>query len=377
MSNIQDVTSAGQKASFAYEKLIELLVMSAVKPGSAFVWGCDYRIPMMHGLLEADYVDQIRMSATYRETVFAQEYLSLWGGGSEDSWFNYERTMRHRRLKNPEVQAQKNPRNRDTFYLIGVDVARQRAQSVFTVARVSPRRDRFINNIVNIYATEGQPFDVQAGMLKHLISLFGPREVVIDATGIGQGLLDAMAKETFYNGKVYPAYGTHNVEEWQLPPNLKHNNILYALVATASLNSEIHANCYTLMDRGQVRFLITEQEAKSSLLETKVGQNMSANERILRIGPHERTTMLFEEMANLRAVPTNDGKVKLEPIIKRMTKDKFSSFEYLLYRSKALEGEFYKNKYRSGEIYLKTLAFSGTKKNKNRGGVGRWGRKQR
>lgn len=33
------ITSAGQKISFAYEKLVELLVMSAVLPKSAFVWG--------------------------------------------------------------------------------------------------------------------------------------------------------------------------------------------------------------------------------------------------------------------------------------------------------------------------------------------------
>ena len=51
---------------------------------------------------------------------------------------------------------------------------------------------------------------------------------------------------------------------------------------------------------GRVRFLIKEQEAKSALLATKIGQKMSSLQRIERLMPHELTTRLFEEMANLR-----------------------------------------------------------------------------
>jgi hypothetical protein len=36
------------------------------------------------------------------------------------------------------------------------------------------------------------------------------------------------------------------------------------------------------------------------LLSTKKGQKMSSEQRIKRLMPHEMTTKLFEEMANLR-----------------------------------------------------------------------------
>jgi hypothetical protein len=66
------------------------------------------------------------------------------------------------------------------------------------------------------------------------------------------------------------------------------------------LNSKIHGNAYTRLNGGLVRFLIKEQEAKNALLSTKVGQKMTTEKRIKRLMPHEMTTKLFEEMANLR-----------------------------------------------------------------------------
>ena len=50
------ITSAGTKGTYAYEKLIETFIQSIIAPESAFVWGCDYRVPMMHGLLNRKFI---------------------------------------------------------------------------------------------------------------------------------------------------------------------------------------------------------------------------------------------------------------------------------------------------------------------------------
>ena len=71
------ITSAGVKGSFAYEKLIELFVQSIVSPKTTFVWGCDYRVPMLHGLLNKTFVEELKISPTYKEDSFAREYLSI------------------------------------------------------------------------------------------------------------------------------------------------------------------------------------------------------------------------------------------------------------------------------------------------------------
>jgi hypothetical protein len=68
---------------------------------------------------------------------------------------------------------------------------------------------------------------------------------------------------------------------------------------------------------------------------------MTTEERIKRIMPHELTTKLFEEMANLRLHKTGLD-IVLEQINPRFPKDKYSAFAYGLWRIKELEEENYK-----------------------------------
>ena len=67
------MTSAGQKHSYAYQKLIEILVLEIITPRSAFVWGCDYRVPIHFGLLDKTFLKEIKMSSTYKDDTFARE----------------------------------------------------------------------------------------------------------------------------------------------------------------------------------------------------------------------------------------------------------------------------------------------------------------
>jgi hypothetical protein len=74
------------------------------------------------------------------------------------------------------------------------------------------------------------------------------------------------------------------------------------------------------------------------LLSTKKGQRMSSEQRIKRLMPHEMTTKLFEEMANLRLKKTTSSSdITLEQINARFPKDKYSAFSYGLWRIKELE----------------------------------------
>lgn len=70
-------TSAGVKTSFAYDILIDCLEDSIIHPDSTFVFGCDYRVPVMHGLLDKTYVNKLRTSPSYTEESFAREYRQI------------------------------------------------------------------------------------------------------------------------------------------------------------------------------------------------------------------------------------------------------------------------------------------------------------
>ena len=71
------MTSAGVKTSFAYDKLIDMFEKSIINPKSAFVFGCDYRVPVLHGLLDKDFISDLKMSPSFNEDSFAREYASI------------------------------------------------------------------------------------------------------------------------------------------------------------------------------------------------------------------------------------------------------------------------------------------------------------
>lgn len=71
------ITSAGTKASWAYEKNIEIFERSIINPQDYWSFGCDYRIPIMHGLLDKSYIDDIKTSATFDEASFARELTKI------------------------------------------------------------------------------------------------------------------------------------------------------------------------------------------------------------------------------------------------------------------------------------------------------------
>ena len=233
------------------------------------------------------------------------------------------------------------------------------------VWRVNIHQNRYFCTLVNIVVlgrnSVSKQFSLQARDIKKLIKLYNPKEVVIDTNGLGIGLADEMIQTQLDDdGSELPPYGFFNNADYKKiqPPNAR--QILYSLKANNTLNSQIHANAYTRINNGSVRFLITEQEARSMLLSTKVGQTMKTEERIRRLLPHELTTKLFEEMANLRLRRVGTD-ISLEQINPRFPKDKFSACEYGLWRIKELEEADFKKFHRNRGETRQLIFFTGGK----------------
>ena len=78
---------------------------------------------------------------------------------------------------------------------------------------------------------------------------------------------------------------------------------------------------------------------------------MTVTQRVQRLMPHEMTTKLFEEMANLRLRRTGVSlDIVLEQINPRYPKDKYSAFAYGLWRIKELEEEQNKRRRRRSTL---------------------------
>ena len=355
------MTSAGVKSSYAYAKLIESLQNMIIQPKSSFVFGCDYRVPVMEGILSKNYLQQMRLSPTYKEDQFARESLGIWTGGSSEAWFDYDRLSKYRVLVNSEKH--KKIREADkVFYLLSVDVARLTCQTVVTVFKVHIKEKGYFSSVVNIVVlgrkAETKHFEAQAIELKKMIAAYEPKEVVVDGNGLGVGFLDFLSKPQYTPHGDFPAYGVFNDDDYKKTQPRDCIPLIYLMRANGQLNSKIHGNCFNKVMSGHVFFLIKEQDKKTKIWATKVGQRMKPEERTEILMPYTMTTRLFEEMGNLKLKQGSGLDINLEQISSGILKDKFSSLEYGLWRINELEQEEMKKNRKRGQTGRKLTFYS-------------------
>ena len=68
------ITTAGYKNSFSYEKLIEFLCRSVVRPKDTIILGGSWRVPVKEGLLDKNFITELKMDGTFNEASFEREY---------------------------------------------------------------------------------------------------------------------------------------------------------------------------------------------------------------------------------------------------------------------------------------------------------------
>ena len=188
------ITTAGYKNTFAYDKLIQLLVQSIIYPDKAMIMGGTYRIPILVGLLDRDFVKDLKQDSTFNEMAFSREYESIWAGSVADAFFDPEMFDRNRVLKQPEYEYSGRS-NKLGYYIIGYDVGRKGDNSVAVVIKVTPQaQGANIKTVVNMYSSTNEHFEDQAIFLKKLFYKYKARRLVIDGNGVGLGFIDYMIK---------------------------------------------------------------------------------------------------------------------------------------------------------------------------------------
>lgn len=361
------ITSAGAKNSYAYERLKELMLQSIIAPDQAFVWGCDYRIPVMAGLIPKNYVRELKMSGTFKEEDFAREYMSIWTGGSADSWITTDIMNKHRVVVNTEMKMNNSVKkvgyNPEQFYILSVDVGRLGCETVCCVFKVLPNMNGFIKKLVNIEVFPDKlHFEHQAARIKEMIEAYQPREVVIDGNGLGVGLMDYMIQYNQHDitKQVYPPYGSVNDEDYLQKQPRDCPKLIYVVKANATLQGEINSITYSELISGKVHFLISEQNAKTKLLSTEKGNRMSTEQRIRKLKPYTLESILIDEILNMKIKDgsINQRNLVLERINTGMSKDKFSAFQYGLYRIKDYETQYIKKKTRSKRDLSQFMQFA-------------------
>ena len=100
--------------------------------------------------------------------------------------------------------------------------------------------------MVNISTWEDEHFENQAIRLKELYYKYNARRLVIDANGLGIGLIDYMIKPQIIpsTGETYPDFGIYNDDEGYYKKYRTVNteyDAIYAMKANAPINTEAHS----------------------------------------------------------------------------------------------------------------------------------------
>ena len=355
------ITTAGWKNSFAYAKLIELLVQSIIEPDQVMIMGGTYETPVCEGLLNEDFVDQLRMQGTFNDESFDREYRSIWSGDAENAFYSAEKFDKYRVLNQPEDEYS-NRSSKTAFYVIGVDVGRIGCTTEACIFKVTPQpKGSAIKSLVNMFSYEAEDFERQAINLKKLYYRYKARTMAIDANGLGVGLIDFMTKAQVDpdNGDILPPFGVeggtfediiNQYKDVNKAPDVE-KDAMYLIKANAPINTEAYSYAQTQMSSGRVQFLIDEATAKTKLMSTKLGQNMTSEQRNERLMPFVLTTALKAQMLNL--VEENQGvNIILKQSSRSIKKDRFSAFVYGMYYIKKEEERMRKRKKRNINDFL-------------------------
>ena len=332
------ITTAGYRGTYAHDRTLETLVDMAIEPGKAFGLGGDFRIPVMHGLLSADKVKEKLKNSSYKLESFLREYMSVWSGGSEDSYYSYELISQCRKLVRPEFKPEVN--FKDGFYVMAVDVARfEGDQTVALIFKVYTTGERYKIHLVNIKLMNSTHFKNQAIYIKQMDNLFNFKAIVMDINGNGAGLADYLIDEQNENGEYYQPYGFLNKNKYSNTEKRFSVKKLYGIEANRQFNSECFTNAHLILSLKRVSLLINERQARRYFGKYKSWNKLNPVKQANKLIPYAQTTKLQDQLSNLKANLDNNSSIVLTMIKKSTRKDLVSAFIYGLYYINEVEEE--------------------------------------
>jgi len=336
------ITTASTKQQFAYEKVCEIM-SDMINGSSAFCFGNSYELPCLYGQLDIDFIEEKRESPTYSILDFMREYESIYTGSNSDSLVSDDKLRKCRIVKNAEWE---HCGDKNVDYVLAYDVSRnegdENALSALVVIKITRSGNKYIKEVVNIFSMEGQHDTWQAKFLKDKVRDFEARILVIDANGIGSGVVDQLVLDLDDGNPPYKVVNDEK-EQWKRYESPDGIPVVFALKAQnkETKNSDMINHFMKLFNKLDVGLLISPHEGIKEL-EKKRRKRFSedeSEERAIAEIPYILTNLLSEEIMNLRYKQKGNS-TEVERVSRRIPKDKFSALLYGLFWIHLQEREF-------------------------------------
>ena len=334
-----------------------------------FVCGFPYQLAIQEDLLMEEEVIEQMSETDFNEITWSMEMDSLFYGDSNGSFFGFDTVSKNRRIELPILPdryssllpgAQKMripPKQPGEKRILSADIAlmastkhKNDATAIFINQCMPTKAGRYTNNIVYTETNEGFHTEAEALRIRKLYEEYDCDYIVLDTKGVGLSVFDALVRDISdpETGEVYPALSCCNNPDMAARCTARNAvKAIWSITGTSRFNSDCALLLREGFRTGRIRLLITEYDAEEMLSGIKGYGNLSTADRMSLMMPYINTTLLINELINLRH-EENGGFVKLTEK-SGMRKDRYSSLSYNYYVSVQLEKNMRKNNTQSSE----------------------------
>lgn len=339
------MSSAYFKSSWAYRKAQSYTLNFFDDTKKYFICGLPYQVSVREGLLSRSQLEDEMSEADYNELVQQMEMECLWFGDTDGSLFKFDELTARRRLRkafpplsfcNDKITIPKLTATGKR--ILSIDVAlmqstkkkKNDASAIFINDLIQVNDTAYQSNFVYGETFEGLKTDELGMIVMKYFYEYQCTDLVLDTNGIGLGVYDFITKDQVCqeNGKKYQAMTCINDKDMAERCKVREaNKVVWSVKANANFNNEICVLLRNGIQNGKINFLISEQDADSSLKETYKGYfKMSPTEQAKLKMSYVQTTFAVYELIKLDHEVKN-GNIKVKEV-EGMRKDRYSSIAY-------------------------------------------------
>ena len=336
-----------------------------------FVCGLPYQLSVKEGIQSLEAIEDKMSEPTFSAVKFQMESEALWYSDNDGGLYNYSDIARTCKIDYPMLPASVaqtihdgrfaiRPKARDEIRILSADLAlmgstggksgNNDATAIFINQMTPTMSGRYLSNIVYTTNFEGVHTEDQALTIRKMFEEFDCDYLVIDARGIGFGIVDLLLRDQVdaISGQIYPALNCCNDDDIAARcSNPYAKKCIWAIKGTPQFNSDAALGLREAFRQGTIRMLRSEYDCDDILREIKGWDKLSAAEQLEIKMPYVNTSLLVNELINLDYEAKDNGiKVREKS---GMRKDRYSSLSYNIAVARELERQMQKPK-NTGDI---------------------------
>lgn len=348
------ISSAYHKNLWWYDETMTTIKMMLDGEKCGFI-AFDYLTAIKHGIKTKKQIMKERK--VMGEITFLEEYENLPFGENSNSYFKLNEFSENRNIKKPfyplrndEFDKKKNPhdikRQEGEIRIIGVDLASRKGKandnSIFTCIRALPTTKGYKCELVYMESFLGEHTGVQSLQIKRLFHDFDADYISLDLQNIGISVFERLATVTKDDerGVEYEAFTVfeHKTLDKKLIEELKEKTfatkakpVIYPVMASARLNSDIAVNFKDKLQRNMISMVTDENEGEDYLTKKikQFNDNMDVNLKVWYLHPYRQLSELVNECINMEYEVVS-GNIKLN-CVGTKRRDRYSSASYGCY----------------------------------------------